>query len=213
MGQSDLHHEATMAPRWKRRVNFFDRWRDQARLRRTIAAQRLYRQEREARRVPYVCLPHQAGQTAPLRADSRERARRHAHPGGRARDPGRVEDLGADGKLDTLRLQFTTLRDCYADVQPASQRARDRCQPGGRRANDFRPAVGRDRLARRAGEVEQGTEGFILRPSAPGCAAGMFKAVSRASPPLVRQLCKATPLPLSPPAPPPHHWRCGALQL
>lgn len=51
--------------------------------------------------------------------------------------------------------------------------------------------------------VEQGTKRFVLRPHAPGCAGGVFKAVGVALPPLVRQLPNATPPPVSPPASPP----------
>jgi hypothetical protein len=44
--------------------------------------------------------------------------------------------------------------------------------------------------------VEQGAKRFMLRPDAPGCAAGVFKAVGVALPPLVSQLPSATPPPL-----------------
>jgi hypothetical protein len=43
--------------------------------------------------------------------------------------------------------------------------------------------------------VEQGTKRFMLRPEAPGCAAGVFKAVGVALPPLVSQLPLAKPPP------------------
>ena len=43
--------------------------------------------------------------------------------------------------------------------------------------------------------VEQGAKRFMLRPEAPGCAAGVFKAVGVALPPLVSQLPPATPPP------------------
>jgi DDE family transposase len=43
--------------------------------------------------------------------------------------------------------------------------------------------------------VEQGAKRFMLRPEAPGCSAGVFKAVGVALPPLVSQLPSATPPP------------------
>jgi hypothetical protein len=50
--------------------------------------------------------------------------------------------------------------------------------------------------------VEQDRKHFVLRPQAPGCAAGVFQAVGVALPPLVRQLPSVTPPPASPPLAP-----------
>ncbi len=56
--------------------------------------------------------------------------------------------------------------------------------------------------------VEQATKRFLLRPHAPGCAGGVFKAAGVALPPLVRQLPNATPPPIAAPArPPPRRGR------
>ena len=51
--------------------------------------------------------------------------------------------------------------------------------------------------------VEQAGKRFVLRPQAPGCAGGVFKAVGVALPPLVQQMPNATPPPES--VPPPRH--------
>jgi hypothetical protein len=48
---------------------------------------------------------------------------------------------------------------------------------------------------------QAGLKRFVLRSDAVGCAAGVFKALGVALPPLVRQLPAATPLP-KPAAPP-----------
>src|SRR5205823_3377462 len=50
--------------------------------------------------------------------------------------------------------------------------------------------------------VEQGGKRFRLRPQAPGCAGGVFKAVGVALPPLLQQLPNATPPPAAAAAPP-----------
>ena len=47
--------------------------------------------------------------------------------------------------------------------------------------------------------VEQDRKHFVLRPQAPGCAAGVFQAVGVALLPLVRPVPSATPPPASPP--------------
>jgi len=53
--------------------------------------------------------------------------------------------------------------------------------------------------------VEQGGKRFMLRPQAPGCAGGVFKAAGVALPPLVQQLPNATPPPGAASVPPPRH--------
>jgi hypothetical protein len=61
--------------------------------------------------------------------------------------------------------------------------------------------------------VEQAGKRFLLRPQAPGCAGGVFKAVGVALPPLVQQLPNATPPPRAESRSPPRHRgrpRCGA---
>ena len=55
--------------------------------------------------------------------------------------------------------------------------------------------------------IEQGGKRFMLRPQAPGCAGGVFKAAGVALPPLVQQLPNATPPPGAASLPPPHHRR------
>src|SRR5205823_6573653 len=50
--------------------------------------------------------------------------------------------------------------------------------------------------------VEQAGKRFMLRPQAPGCASGVFKAAGVALPPLVQQLPNATPPPVVAAAPP-----------
>lgn len=47
--------------------------------------------------------------------------------------------------------------------------------------------------------IDQGGKHFVLRPQAPGCAAGVFQAVGVALPPLLRQLPTATPPPIATP--------------
>ena len=55
--------------------------------------------------------------------------------------------------------------------------------------------------------VEQGGKRFLLRPHAPGSAGSVFKATGVALPPLVRQLPRATPPPITNPALPPRRGR------
>ena len=55
--------------------------------------------------------------------------------------------------------------------------------------------------------VEQGTKRFVLRPQAPGCAGGVFKAAGIALPPLVRHLPHSIPPPMAASAPPPRRGR------
>ena len=55
--------------------------------------------------------------------------------------------------------------------------------------------------------VEQGGKRFLLRPHAPGSAGSVFKAPGVALPPLVRQLPRATPPPITNPALPPRRGR------
>ena len=86
-------------------------------------------------------------------------------------------------------------------------------RPPGRLETAWQQPLGRprgaptrtDRLLGRAPAVEQGGKRFMLRPQAPGCAGGVFKAAGVALPPLVQQLPNATPPPGAASVPPPRH--------